>query len=133
VAVRLQPCGKARARFVGPDGKAVANFRTLPYIELLMTPGPPQHARGMMERSQLAADATFMTNVDPKHYTDQRGPFTDNEGRLTLPDLIPGALYRISDYSIVNDPKGLQVRKDFTVKPGEILHLGNILIEKPGS
>jgi hypothetical protein len=98
-----------------------------------MTPGSPQHARGMMEMSQLAADATFMTNVDPKNYTDQRGPFTDSEGRLTLLDLIPGALYRISDYSIVNDPKGLQVRKDFTVKPGEMLDLGDILIEKPGS
>ncbi len=47
------------------------------------------------------------------------------------PALIPGALYRISDYSIINDPKGLQIRKDFTVKPGETLDLGDILIEKP--
>jgi hypothetical protein len=137
VTVRLRPCGRARARFVGPDGKAVAKLGTLPYIELLMTPGSPQHARGMMERSQLAADATFMVNVDPKHYPDARevgqprGPATDSEGRITLPDLIPGALYRISDYSIVNDPKGLQVRKDFTVKPGETLDLGDIVIEKP--
>jgi hypothetical protein len=51
---------------------------------------------------------------------------------VTLPALIPGALYRISDRSTVNDrDKGVQVRKDFTVKPGEMLELGEIVIEKP--
>ena len=60
-----------------------------------------------------------MPNVDLKHYSDDRqvgeprGPVTDGEGRVTLPALIPGALYRISDYSTVNvegrlsDPQGL--------------------------
>jgi hypothetical protein len=27
--------------------------------------------------------------------------------------------------------KGFQIRKDFTVKPGEAIDLGDILIEKP--
>jgi hypothetical protein len=41
-------------------------------------------------------------------------------------------LYRISDYSTVNDrQKGVQVRKDFTVQPGETLDLGDIFIENP--
>ena len=57
---------------------------------------------------------------------------TDAEGRITLPDLIPGALYRISDFSTVNDPRrGYQVRKDFTVKPGETLDLGDTRIARP--
>lgn len=61
---------------------------------------------------------------------DWKGPDTDAEGRITLPALIPGALYRISDYSTVNDrAKGVQVRKDFTVQPGETLDLGEISIE----
>ncbi len=71
-----------------------------------------------------------MPNVDRIHYW--KGPVTDAQGRITLPALIPGASYRISDYSTVNDrDKGVQVRKDFTVKPGETLDLGDILIENP--
>jgi hypothetical protein len=36
------------------------------------------------------------------------------------------------DSSTINDQdKGPQVRKEFTVKPGEILDLGDILIERP--
>jgi hypothetical protein len=61
-----------------------------------------------------------------------RGLVTDAEGRISLPALIPGALYRIVDFSTGNDPdKGVQVRKDFTVKPAETVDLGDILIEKP--
>ena len=53
-------------------------------------------------------------------------------GRVILPDLIPGALYRICDFSTVNDvDKGIQIRNDFTVKPGETLDLGDILVAKP--
>ena len=49
-----------------------------------------------------------------------------------MPSLIPGALYRISDFSTVNDQdKGPQIRKEFTVKAGETLDLGDILVEKP--
>jgi hypothetical protein len=72
----------------------------------------------------------MMANIDRKHYWPQ--PATDAEGRITLVSLIPGALYRLGDFSTVNDQdKGMQVRKEFTVKPGETLDLGDILIEKP--
>ncbi len=71
-----------------------------------------------------------MINLDRKHYWN--GPLTDAEGRITLPDLIPGATYRIYDSSTMNvENLGVQVRKDFTVKPGETLDLGDIRIEKP--
>jgi hypothetical protein len=49
-----------------------------------------------------------------------------------LPDLIPGAPYRLSDNSTANDDKGVQLRRDFTVKNGETVDLGDILVEKPG-
>ena len=96
-------------------------------------PGPEQPEQGRIE-PKLAADAAYLPNVDPKHYRSQgpQGLVTDAEGRITLPDLIPGAPYRIVDWSTANvEDKGVQIRKDFTVKPGETVDLGDILIEKP--
>ena len=68
--------------------------------------------------------------MDLRHY--QNFPRADSDGRVTLPNLVPGALYRIFDPSTTDVPdKGVQARKDFTVKSGEELDLGDILIEKP--
>jgi hypothetical protein len=39
VTVRLERCGQARARFVGPDGQPVARLPLWPCFDLLMTPG----------------------------------------------------------------------------------------------
>ena len=72
----------------------------------------------------------MVSNVDRKHYWNM--PRTDSDGRITFISLIPGVHYRIIDFSTVNDQdKGVQIRKDFTVKPGETLDLGEIRIEKP--
>jgi RNA polymerase sigma factor (sigma-70 family) len=126
--IRLQPCGQAKARFVGPDGKPVAKYQ--PHFELIATPGPTRFSRSKREQVELSANAELMGNVDRKHYWN--GPHTDVDGRITLPALIPGALYRIVDFSTINDQdKGVQIRKDFTVKPGETLDLDDIVIEKP--
>jgi RNA polymerase sigma factor (sigma-70 family) len=130
LTVRLEPCGQARARFVGPDGKPIEKLEMDLYFKLIMTPGPA-HTGSIDRGSQLAADETWVAGVDPKHYERPHGPVTDAEGRITLPDLIPGAPYRIVDWSLANDMKGLQIRKDFTVKPGETVDLGDILVEKP--
>ncbi len=49
-----------------------------------------------------------------------------------LPVLIPGATYRIYDFTtFVRGQAGPALRKEFTVKPGETLDLGDIRIEKP--
>ena len=80
----------------------------------------------------LAADASYMPNVDRIHYS--KGPTTDADGRVTLPALIPAPCTvsaTVRPSTIVD--KGVQVRKDFTVGPGETLDLGDILIEKPRS
>jgi RNA polymerase sigma factor (sigma-70 family) len=128
LAIRLQPCGQAKARFVGPDGKPVAKPAVV--YEFVATPGASNFRRGgSPDLDKLAADADFIGNVDRRHYWDD--PAVDAEGRVTLPVLIPGALYRISDWSTVNQPKGAQIRKEFTVKPGETVDLGDVLIEKP--
>jgi hypothetical protein len=130
LTVRLQPCGRAKARFVGPDGKPAAIKQIYIYFQILMTPGGP--SVGQLGRGEsIAADGAFLPNVDRKHHPNGLAP--DADGRITFDALIPGALYRISDWSTVNvQDKGYQTRKDFIVKPGETLDLGDILVEKPG-
>jgi RNA polymerase sigma factor (sigma-70 family) len=134
LTIQLEPCGQARARFVGPDGKPVAKLNIWPYFQIIMTPGPDRNSRSKQDRGALAADAAYLPNVDPKHYRSQ-GPQsvqTDADGKVTLTALIPGAPYRMVDWSTVNvEGKGAQARKDFTVKAGETIDLGDILIEKP--
>jgi hypothetical protein len=47
---------------------------------------------------------------------------------VIFPVLIPGATYQILDVS----NEGVRpIRKEFTIKPGETLDLGDIRIEKP--
>ena len=96
--IRLQPCGQAKARFVGPGGKPLA--RQSPHLELVATPGPAAFSRRKQDQAELAADSVWAANLDRKHYWN--GRFTDAEGRITLPDLIPGARYRIIDSSTIN-------------------------------
>ena len=128
VMIRLQPCGRAKMRFVGPDGKPITKHEA--QFEFVATPGPSVYTRkSTQEQATLAADADFLANVDRKHYWDD--PLADAEGRFTMVSLIPGAMYRITDFSTVNSGQGAQVRKEFTVKPGETVDLGDIRIEKP--
>jgi RNA polymerase sigma factor (sigma-70 family) len=127
VTVRLQPCGRARARLVGPDGKPVA--KESPWLEIIATPGPPESSREPNDWVALSADAAVMAAVAPKHYRLMQYPLTDTAGHVTLPALVPGALYRLSDRSDLG--RGQRIRKEFTVKPGETLDLGDMLIEKP--
>jgi len=68
-----------------------------------------------------------------------RGKVTEEGTGRPLPDssiqFNPiGGDGKIIDFSTVNDAnKGIQLRKDFTVKPGETVDLGDILIEKPNA
>jgi hypothetical protein len=126
--VTLHPCGRAKARFVGPGGEPVANYA--PNFQIVATPGPHPLASPKNRGAEPSADAAYLGNLDRRHYWNK--PKTDAHGRITLPDLIPGALYRINDVSIANDPnKGVEVRKDFSITSGQTLDLGDILIEKP--
>jgi len=128
--VQLRPCGQAKMRFVGPDGKPVAKLPVWPFVQLLMTPGPSSSGRCDLGQS-LNSDAAYLVNVDFKHHPTDR--VTDADGRITLTALIPGAPYRIGDNSTFNlQGKGYQLRRDFTVQPGETVDLGDILVEKPG-
>ncbi len=56
---------------------------------------------------------------------------SDAQGRITFPALIPGATYRVVDRSAFYAGGEQELRKEFTIKPGEAVDLGDILIAKP--
>ncbi len=126
--VRLDRCGAARARLVDRDGKVLGK-RTSANVTLIVTPGALMNQFRLKKVGPLFANEATLDSVDPPHY---RGPIaSDADGRISLPALIPGATYRILDQTTNRDENGSQIRKEFTVKPGEDVDLGDILIEKP--
>jgi hypothetical protein len=110
LTVRLERCGKAAFRFVNKEGKPVAGHS--PYVNIVARPG----------EKDVAADSDFVANVDRLNYTGGGGYAADEAGRCTLPALIPGATYRIYG-------PGLRGDKDFVVKPGETLEVGDVVVE----
>jgi hypothetical protein len=64
--------------------------------------------------------------IDPAHYGDDLVSGAD--GWITLPDLIPGATYSVQPRT--GDGRASS-RKEFTVKPGETIDLGDIPIQEP--
>ena len=125
VTVRLEPCGTARARLVDPTGKPVARVSLSHGSRWSSRPGPidrdrNQPAEAARRRSRPARGSTRSTTRD--------GPVSDAEGRIAFPALIPGATYSVHRRS---PRRPAPFRKDFTVKPGETVDLGDIPIEKP--
>ena len=126
ITVRLDPCGKAKARLVDPAGKPIAGRRDSYLIGIVVTPGLSRLSRDQGDEGRLEADQDYLCRIDPINYPD--GSTSDTQGYVTFPALIPGATYRIHDMS---DVDGGQLRKTFTVKPGETLDLGDVVIQKP--
>jgi hypothetical protein len=96
---------------------------------MVVTPGEFSPIKARTE-SKFMPVAGVLVAIDPVNYPAH--PASDGDGRIVFPALIPGTTYQIVDRSTVGAPPAPEPRKQFTVKSGETLDLGNILIEKPG-
>lgn len=119
--VVLEPCGLAKMRFVDAEGKPVADHD--PSVRLVVTPGPLDWNRNEAESETLAAEETFIANVDRQNHWDLKA---DGDGHVTLLALIPGATYRV----LTVKDENLVVAKEFQAKSGETLDLGEIVFER---
>ncbi len=128
VTVRLDPCGAARCRLVDPEGKPVDRYRAASVMSMIVTPGS-MHRRKPAKDDPLFANESSPYELDPVNYTLDSS--SDAQGRITFPALIPGATYRVLDRSAFYAGGEQEMRKEFTVKPGEALDLGDVLIAKP--
>jgi hypothetical protein len=140
MTVRLEPCGKARIRLVDSDKKPLAKFHEF-LATMIVTRGSPLTLTPRSEATAPPpADESPLVTIDPTNYgkfdPGNRGLSfnfdSDQDGRLTLPVLIPGATYRIYDSS-GQRPNNRQLRKEFVARSGETLDLGDILIANPRS
>ena len=133
ITVRLASCGTARARLVDSAGKPLAGYRDPYLIGMVVTPGPPWFSRDKADEGRPGGRKRFRSaGIDPINYPD--GSVSDVQGRVIFPALIPGATYRDSTTNPHRTTKAAgNSRKEFTVKPGETLDLGDIRIEKPPS
>jgi RNA polymerase sigma factor (sigma-70 family) len=128
IVVRLARCGTATARLVGPDGRPLGNFTPQAAIMMVVMPGELSPMKATKE-GKFMLTAGVLTAIDPVNYAAD--PASDGDGRIVFPALIPGTTYHLVDRSTVGAPPGMQLRKEFRVKSGEIVDLGDILIEKP--
>jgi RNA polymerase sigma factor (sigma-70 family) len=129
ITVRLQPCGNAKARLVDPGRQPVASFRAENWISMEVTPGVIGGSDNPEDAKRLVADRGVLTSIDPVNYL--KPPASDAQGRIVFPALIPGASYYVSVPARARKPNLPREYRQFTVKPGETLDLGDIQIEKP--
>ena len=132
ITVRLAPCGTAKARLVDGSGKPIAGHGNEFMLSMTNTSGRKPARPDSAPANTVPTDGDYLVRINPVHY--QKAPVSDAEGRIVFPALIPGASHRIVDTTARVTAGGTRaIRKEFTVKPGETLDLGDILIEKPGS
>jgi hypothetical protein len=122
--VVLQPCGSAVMRIVDDQGEPLPNLKTVDFF-FIMRPGEYEFNLQAYRAGKIAADADFISNVDRLNYPDVADMRPDNEGRVHLPVLIPGATYRVIG---ARDGTSKAI-KDFVATAGETINLGDLVVD----
>ena len=110
-------------QFVDPDGNPLVEYNT--GLNMVVTPGVPQFDFKARNRGELAADEDFVANINRTEFY-MRGPRTDQQGRVTLKELIPGATYRMYAYEDGEN----KILEQFTVESGETRDLGEFAVAR---
>ena len=96
---------------------------------MVVTPGEFSAVKARKDGTSLA-DEDYPDDDRPDQLRE--GPSVRCPGPDRVPRVDPGRDVSHRRPHHGRTPNGPQLRKEFTVKPGETLDLGDILIEKPG-
>src|SRR5262249_49827886 len=104
-------------------GKPLADYRPLLWLSLPAEPySSARELEGMQGSPVVGYDTVWAAHADPRHYG--AGPRTEAQGQITLPNLIPGATYRVARFDGSD--------RTFKVEAGQTLNLGDIAIRDVG-
>ena len=129
VKIHLEPCATVRARIVNPGREPFVGSLPLRTLTMVVNTAPPVFAGIGKTGSLVVSDSGDLDWVDPINY--EKPVTADADGRVVLPVLIPGATYRFTDRAANQGSIIRRLLSEFTVKPGETLDLGDIVIDKP--
>lgn len=123
LTVELQPCGKAKVRYVDGMGKPVVAHQ--PWLMISLTPGTVMAAVTVTGKDdqKLEGDWIMWANFDRERSETRK---TDADGWATIAALIPGAPYAIANEGTLDMIRGME-RTEFRVKPGETVTLPEIV------
>lgn len=113
--VVLKPCGSAKAKFVLDR----EDRQFFPMLYFVLTSGESKYDFNASKAGKTLADSDFVANVDRINYGNAQKEQEGLNRHYTFPALIPGATYRLMIGGGIDGPY-----KDFTVKSGETLDLG---------
>lgn len=120
--ITLEPAGNASLRLIDSVGDPIAG-RGLS-LEYVLTEGRSD-SEPDASKEKLSADIEFRDNFDRNRRPGDARDETDDQGRLQISNLIPGVTYQLA--YLIDDE---YTTKRFTVKPGQSLDLGDVVVDR---
>ena len=129
VDIRYVPLFEAaKVRLALSERKPLGRDPVRGFVAVVVTTGP---LRGRNQANDGPCWPRTRASCNSTTSTSKNDLQSDADGRLTLPALIPGATYRIQDLTPALGGGDPVIRKEFAVKPGETLDLGDVVIARP--
>lgn len=121
--VVLSPCGQATATLIDSEGNVLPNQR-LDSLKIIVIPGVPDVRTEAIELGQWVATVVRISRTT--HRGNPSWGVSNEQGRVVFPMLIPGATYQVTGRFGGREV----VLKEFSVKSGESIFLGNIIAKR---
>jgi hypothetical protein len=127
LTVTLEPCGAAAVRLLDAMGKPLTGRQ--PEIHIVLSPGTVMASLVSTGKDdkELEGDWIMWGNFHRDRNNDLK---TDALGRVTIPALIPGALYQITSNEAKFDMRQGLPKNEFRVRAGETLKLPDFVIDR---